>query len=46
MEYVCKMEKGFELELPKDVLTVLNVGSDDSINFIQEDNGRVYIEKA
>ena len=44
-EYSCKIEAGYELELPQAVLDFLNIGSGDSVQFFEED-GKVFIDRA
>ena len=44
-EYLCQIERSWEIELPQEVIETLGLGSDNSVQFY-EDNERVYLEKA
>jgi hypothetical protein len=45
-QFSVPIETEFEMIIPSEVIDVLELGRGDSIKFIQEDNGEVYLRKA
>ena len=45
-EYSATIERGFEIDLPPEVIDRLKLDSGDNIQFYQDDDGQILLQKA